>query len=193
MCCKPCISAEKRQAFLSKCNGKFMLVLDLISCILMLLLIALRFYYVGVGSAEKPVFHVILSIYLLIFIGLIVAAEFKKEKPRLYFDFLDSQFGRSLFITFTQLLILQKSSTVEIILSIVIFSISLLGICLGYDLGPDGINSITSGNKEISQHKKGGESVIPSKSAKETALDLKKMAEGAVQQYVANGISKAVD
>ena len=106
MCCPTCISAEKRQAFLAKCNGKFMLILDLLSCILMLVLIALRFYYVGVRQADKPVFHVILSIYLLIFIGLIVAAEFKKEKPRLYFDFLDNQYGRSLFITFTQLLIL---------------------------------------------------------------------------------------
>jgi hypothetical protein len=83
-----------------------MLVLDLLACVLMLVLIALRFYYVAMKTAEKPVFHVILSIYLLIFIALIVAAEFKKEKPRLYFDFLDSQFGRSLFITFTQLLIL---------------------------------------------------------------------------------------
>jgi hypothetical protein len=83
-----------------------MLVLDLLACVLMLVLIALRFYYVAMKTAEKPVFHVILSIYLLIFIALIVAAEFKKDKPRLYFDFLDSQFGRSLFITFTQLLIL---------------------------------------------------------------------------------------
>jgi hypothetical protein len=83
-----------------------MLVLDLLACVLMLVLIALRFYYVAMKTAEKPVFHVILSIYLLIFIALIVAAEFKKEKPRLYFDFLDTQFGRSLFITFTQLLIL---------------------------------------------------------------------------------------
>ncbi len=83
----------------------------------------------------------ILSIYLLIFIGLIVAAEFKKEKPRLYFDFLDNQFGRSLFITFTQLLILQKSSAVEVILSIIIFAVSLIGMFLGHDLPPDGINS----------------------------------------------------
>jgi uncharacterized membrane protein AbrB (regulator of aidB expression) len=67
-----------------------MLVLDLLACVLMLVLIALRFYYVAMKTAEKPVFHVILSIYLLIFIALIVAAEFKKEKPRLYFDFLDT-------------------------------------------------------------------------------------------------------
>ena len=108
MCCcfKSCIPADKRLAFLARWNGKFMLILDLLSCALMLVLIALRFYYVGVGTADKPVFHVILSIYLLIFIGLIVAAEFKQEKPRLYFDFLDTQFGRSLFIAFTQLLIL---------------------------------------------------------------------------------------
>lgn len=144
MCCccfKPCISAEKRQAFLSKCNGRFMTVLDLLACLLMLILIALRFYYVSMNEADKPVFHVILSIYLLIFIGLIVAAEFKKERPRLYFDFLDNQFGRSLFITFTQLLILQKSSAVEVILSIIIFAISLVGMFLGHDLPPDGINS----------------------------------------------------
>jgi hypothetical protein len=34
---------------------------------------------------------------------------------------------------------LQKSSAVEIILSIIIFSISLLGMVLGFDLPPDGI------------------------------------------------------
>ena len=143
MCCcfKSCLPAEKRQAFLSKWNGKFMLVLDLLACILMLILIALRFYYVGVGTAAKPVFHVILSIYLLIFVGLLVAAEFKREKPRLYFDFLDSQFGRSVFISFSQLLILHSNSAVEIILSIIIFAISLLGMALSYDLPPDGINS----------------------------------------------------
>jgi hypothetical protein len=110
MCCcgKPCIKPETRQALLGKCNGKFMMAIDLLAALCMLILIALRFYYVGASIVEgnQIVFHVILSIYLLIFIGLLVAAEFKREKPRLYFSYLDNQFGRSLFITFTQLLIL---------------------------------------------------------------------------------------
>ena len=121
-------------------NGRFMMILDLLACVLMLILIALRLYYVFSGK-NKKVFYIILTIYLLMFIGLLVAAEFKKEKPRLYFDFLDSQFGRSVFITFTQLLILDDSKVTQIILSIVVFAISLLGMILGHGLPPDGINS----------------------------------------------------
>ena len=84
------------------------MVMDLLACAMMLVLIALRLYNVFSG-ANKKVFYIILTIYLLAFIGLLIAAEFKKEKPRLYFDFLDSQFGRSVFITFVQLLILDDS------------------------------------------------------------------------------------
>ena len=137
--CK-CISAEKRQALLSKWNGRFMQIIDLLGCALMLILIALRLYNVFSGS-NKKVFYIILTVYLLIFIGLLIAAEFKREKPRLYFDFLDNQFGRSIFISFIQLLILDESKAQHIILSIIVFAISLLGILLGHGLPPDGINS----------------------------------------------------
>jgi hypothetical protein len=76
----------------------------------MLICIGLRIYYLCLPDTipgNNIVFFIILTIYLLIFIGLIVAAEFKREKPRLYFDFLDSKFGRGSFIAFTQLLILE--------------------------------------------------------------------------------------
>ena len=51
-CAKPCISKEKRQILLSKWNGRFMMVLDLIACFLMLILICLRFYYVSISGSS---------------------------------------------------------------------------------------------------------------------------------------------
>ncbi len=82
-----------------------------------------------------------MSIYELIFLGLIIAAEFKFERPRLYFDFLDSKVGRASFIAFTMLLILEVSGAAEIILGIIVLLFALIGIIAGWDEGTDGVNS----------------------------------------------------
>jgi hypothetical protein len=59
----------------------------------------------------------------------------------MYLSFLDSQSGRSFFITFLQLLILQNSRALEVILSIAIFAMSIMGMLLGCGLPNDGVNS----------------------------------------------------
>ena len=68
-------------------------------------------------------------------------ADFKLERPRLYFDFLDGKVGRSSFIAFTMLLILEVSGAAEIILAIIVFALSLLGIIAGWGEGGDGIHA----------------------------------------------------
>ena len=133
-----------RTLYLTKFGGRLPLALNLLACIMMLILIILRFYYVSLNTipTSRVVFFIILSIYELLFIGLLVAAEFKAQRPRLYFDFLDSKIGRGGFIAFTMLLILEVSKAAEIILGIIVFSIALLGIIGGWGEGSDGVNAV---------------------------------------------------
>ena len=154
-----CLPASFKAFIKARCTARTIFILNLIACVLMLICIGLRFYYLSLPDTipgNNIVFFVILTIYLLIFIGLIVAAEFKREKPRLYFDFLDRKFGRSSFIAFTQLLILETSGATEIILAIIVFSIALAGMAVGWGEGPDGINSSLPPS-----HKKERESAAP--------------------------------
>ena len=112
---------------------------NLIAATLMLVCIALRFYYVSVDGADSTIiFLIILSFYQVIFIGLLVAAEFKKEKPRLYFDFLDDKFGRGCLIIFLMLLIFENNKWVIVILGIVVLLIGLIGIIAGWSQPRDG-------------------------------------------------------
>jgi hypothetical protein len=105
----------------------------------MLVCIALRFYYVSVDGADSTlIFLIILSFYQVIFIGLLVAAEFKKEKPRLYFDFLDDKFGRGCLIIFLMLLIFENNKWVIVILGVVVLAIGLIGIIAGWSQPRDG-------------------------------------------------------
>ena len=139
-----CTSLNRlRSIILTKLSGRIPLIMNLLSCVLMLICIILRFYYIAVNSVpqNRIAFFVILTIYQLIFLGLIIAAEFKAERPRLYFDFLDSKVGRSSFIGFTMLLILEVSGAAEIILGIIVLLMSLLGIVAGWSDGSDGINA----------------------------------------------------
>jgi hypothetical protein len=119
------------------------MVLNLIACVLMVLQIALRFFYLATqgGETNNPAFFVVLAFYQLVFIALLVAAEFKKERPRLYFDFLDNKFGRGGTIIFTQLLIIESGKAVIIILGLVVLAIGLISVVAGWTQGPDGINS----------------------------------------------------
>ena len=135
-----------RSIILTKFNGRLPLIMNLFACLLMLICIILRFYYIAtldkdVAPTSRLGFFVILTIYLLIFLCLIVAAEFKRERPRLYFDFLDSKRGRACFIAFTMLLILEVSGAAEIILGIVVFVIAILGAIAGWYEGRDGVNA----------------------------------------------------
>ena len=137
------ICGNMRNFILTKLSGRLPLIMNLFACVLMLICIGLRFYYVSLNAVpqNRVAFFVILSIYELIFIGLIIAAEFKSERPRLYFDFLDSKVGRGGFIAFTMLLILEVSLAAEIIMGIVVFVIALIGIISGWYEDSDGVNA----------------------------------------------------
>ena len=81
----------------------------------------------------------ILAIYQIIFISLLVAAEFKLQRPRLYFDFLDSLYGRSSLIIFIELLIIDATNAAIIVIGLVVFLIAIIGVILGWEKGPDGV------------------------------------------------------
>lgn len=82
---------------------------------------------------------IVLSIYQVIFIAFLVMAEFKVWKARLYFDFLNSKTGRSGFIAFTELLIIDGTGVVIIIIGIIVFFLALAGVIFGWSQGPDDI------------------------------------------------------
>ena len=105
-----------------------------------------------------------LSAYQVILVILLILAEFKRERPRLYFDFLDNKFGRGGMIIFIGLLILESSQAVIIIIALVVLAIGLLSMIAGWSQGPDGINSTnakTSENSQPSPSKKDREPAAP--------------------------------
>ncbi len=111
------------------------------------------------------------------------------QKPRLYFDFLDSKRGRAVFIAFTMLLILEVARAVEIILAILVFSISILGLIAGWGESSDGVSNSASGSKDVEQpNKKDQQSAGPSSKQPQRKLDLNmaEIAANAVKEYTRN-------
>lgn len=104
------------------------MIMNLLACIMILVCVALRFVYMSQGDFKF--FAIILSIYLVIFVGGLALAEFKVQKVRTYVNFLDSKFGRGAFIIFLALLILENE-VVEIILFIVIAVIGIINMIVG--------------------------------------------------------------
>ena len=165
MCCN---SLSKK--ILGKVSERVLTGLNLFACLLMLASIAVRFYYLAVSEYDgrsSTVFFVLLSFYQVVLISLLAAAEFKRERPRLYLDFLDNKFGRAGTIIFIELVMLDTRKAAIIIMAIVIFAIGVFGLVAGWSQGPDGIksgaNNKTSEGSQPSPSKKADrESAAPS-------------------------------
>lgn len=109
-----------------------MLVLNLIAAAMIIVCIAYRFIYVKKKEDGANVFFAILTVYLALFILILILAEFKIRFIRKYFNFLDRKIGRGFFIFFMGLLILDKTSALEIILGIFILLIAIINIGVGW-------------------------------------------------------------
>jgi hypothetical protein len=107
--------------------------MNLFAVILMVICIIMRFTYLG----EVNLFFTILTIYLIVFLVLLVLAELKRMTVRIYFNFLDTKVGRGIFIMFLTLLIMEKDSGLEIGMGIVLLIIALFNIFLGWGEGSD--------------------------------------------------------
>ena len=135
----------KLQKFLAaKCSQRLLMAVNLIACALMLISIALRFYYLAVykDGQSRAIFFVVLAIYQVMMITFLILAEFKNIRVRLYFDIMDSKWGRASLILFIQLLIFEsRSRAIIVILGIVVLFIAVAGLILGWNEGPDGTNT----------------------------------------------------
>ena len=69
---------------------------------------------------------------------MLVLAEFRVQRIRTYFDFLDTKWGRGWFILFIALLVLENDTALEICLSIATIIIALVNMVLGWNQGSDG-------------------------------------------------------
>lgn len=95
------------------------------------MLVCIVFRFVGFREPGTSFFFYMLTIYLLIFIAMFVAALFKVKRITLYFTFLNSQVGRGFYIVFITLLILEKKAPLEIILGILLMIIAVLNVIVG--------------------------------------------------------------
>ena len=126
-----------------KCNDKLMTVMNLIACAMIIICGVMRFvYFVKKDKDEKKakinIFDIILSIYIIIFVIILVLAEFRVQRIRKYFNFLDRKMGRGWFILFIGLLILEKVTALEIILGIFILLIAIINMIVGWGEPSDG-------------------------------------------------------
>ena len=79
-----------------------------------------------------------LTAYLLLFIVILILAEFRNLRVRVYFDFLDHKWGRGWYILFIALLVLERNGSMEIGLSLIVMVIAVLNMIIGYNQGSDG-------------------------------------------------------
>jgi hypothetical protein len=116
-----------------------MIALNLVAAALMITCVVFRFiYYTDNGASEFKFFSFILTIYLALFVILLVLAEFRVQKIRTYFDVLDSKWGRGWFILFIALLVLEVHTALEVILCILAILIALFNMLVGWNQGSDG-------------------------------------------------------
>lgn len=115
-----------------------MMVMNIIGYVLILGVVAFRFYRVSLSSSDSPqlFFYIVLSIYLVAFAVALFLAELKINKVRLYINFLDSKTGRGIFMVFISALILEDAP-VEIVLFLVICLIGLINVLIGCKQGSD--------------------------------------------------------
>lgn len=137
MCCTACCPCVDRFAsyIQTKCGERAIIALNILACVMILVCVAFRFVYVSEGDTRF--FFIILSIYLAFFVGCLLLAEFKIERVRKYINFLDTKFGRGVFMIFIALLILENHA-LEILLFIAICIIGMINIMIGCKQGSDG-------------------------------------------------------
>ncbi|CDW89845.1 UNKNOWN [Stylonychia lemnae] len=137
MCCTACCPHFDRLATWcqSKISERCMLIFNILACLMLLTCVAFRFVYMADGTLAF--FYIILSVYLVAFTLGLILAEFKVEKVRLYVNFLDTKFGRGIFMIFLSLLILEEHA-IEVILFLCIMAIGILNMIVGCKQGSDG-------------------------------------------------------
>ena len=86
----------------------------------------------GTKDYGKNVFFIILTVYLILFIVILVLSEFRNRRIRKYFNFLDSKIGRGCFILFMGLLVFIKDRPMEIIFGIIILIIAVANCIVGW-------------------------------------------------------------
>lgn len=138
-CCEKLMNSCKTCRL--KCNDKLMVVLNLIACVMIVVCGVMRFVYFKEKKANINIFDPILSIYIFLFIIILVLAEFRVILIRKYFNFLDRKMGRGWFILFMGLLILEKVTALEIILGIFILLIAVINMIVGWGEPSDGKNA----------------------------------------------------
>ena len=77
MCCTTCCPCcDKLSRFVqTKCSDRMMIVLNLLACAMMITCIVFRFVYFASGG--NTFFFLVLTIYLALFMILLVLAEFR--------------------------------------------------------------------------------------------------------------------
>ena len=130
MGCSCCPCCDKVHSFIERrCTDRMMIAMNIIACAMMVVCIVFRFVYFAKGG--NTFFFLVLTIYLAIFLTLEILAEFKIQRVRTYFDFLDTKWGRGWFILFIALLVLEKETALEVILCILTIVIALLNMFVG--------------------------------------------------------------
>eukprot|EP00347_Sterkiella_histriomuscorum_P023824 403333260 len=170
MCCTACCPHFDKLASWcqAKCSDRMMLVLNLLACAMILVCVAFRFVYMNDGSLAF--FFIVLSVYLAAFTVALVLAEFKVERVRTYINFLDTKFGRGVFMIFLAMLILENRA-LEVILFLCIVAIGIVNMIVGCKQGSDGKKAIAERRQEELEANGGQVSAKKGKEKKLTAIE----------------------
>ena len=130
MCCTACCPHFDRMAVWcqSKISERVIRVMNILCCVMLLVCVAFRFVYMTDGS--PAFFYAILSVYIALFTIALGLAEFKVNKVREYISFLDTKYGRGVFMIFLSLLILEGHA-LDVILFLCIFAIGVTNMIIG--------------------------------------------------------------
>jgi len=115
------------------CAGTILRIATLIGCGLMVLVTFIRFAYLG---KDFSFFYMVQVFFLLFMIMLIVFAEdvFPKRGQlcRTYFNLLDSNYGRGLFMLYLCVILFERTEKGEEFFAVIVLIIAVFNICIGY-------------------------------------------------------------
>ena len=143
MCQKCCDCLKKIR---NKCTDRLMLILNLGAALLIIACLVLRIVYykqakqVGKADTSQIMTIALMTPFQFLFSIMLILAEVKVQKVRLYFNFLDSKRGRGFFISLITLTLFDdtyKSHILLIIFSIVLMSIAFINEVVGWGVSSD--------------------------------------------------------
>ena len=128
-----------------KCTDKVLRIANIVAVILLLLGAVFRLIFAF--GENFNFFFMFTTFYFWIFVIMLGLSEGKDEwRPRVltatYFNFLDKQFGKGLFLLFLVLMLCEVTENAEVVIAIPLICIAICNLIIGWNQAKKGLPSV---------------------------------------------------